>query len=94
MTAPQALALVREIRALERLAFSITGHPVEADEWRYALTALDDRLRWLRYVLSLEDPGLVAAVDEIEADERRVGRPGTVPPDPRMDATLPSGRIH
>jgi hypothetical protein len=92
VTDAQALALVREIRALERLAVSIKGQQLVADEWRYALVALDDRLRWLRYAVSLEDPGLVSVAVELEADERRIGQSA---PDPVIAELSPRSRtIH
>jgi hypothetical protein len=99
VTEAQALALVRELRSVERLAASIQAQHLElvADEWKYGLVALDDRLRWLRYCLSLEEAGLVAEVVELEANERRTGWPELVTPasDPVIAERSPRSRtIH
>jgi hypothetical protein len=74
MTEEEALAYLRELRGLERLRQVITAGPALRHEWRYAVTALDDRLRLLRYGLSLEPPELVAQVEaryryELQAQE-------------------------
>ena len=71
MTPDQALSCLKELKALERLHAVIAALPAPSFEWRCALTALDDRLRWVRYCLSQEDPHLVAAVQERYDIERR-----------------------
>lgn len=65
MTLPQCVSVLRERRGLERLQASIVKQPAPSFEWRCALTAIDDRLRWIRYCASLEDPGLIERAAEI-----------------------------
>jgi hypothetical protein len=75
MTQQQALDLVREIRSLERLEASIQQQMMEpgaALEWKYAVVALDDRLRWCKYCASLEDPAVIAAADAVLQAEKQV----------------------
>jgi len=97
MTSQQCLELVRELCAVERLEASIKAQQLElvADEWRYGLVALNDRLRWLRYCLSLEDPTLVNFVVEFEAYERRTRKLTPEPPVPGLEVDVrPADRVH
>ena len=92
---------MREIRGLERLEFLVqqsAARPGAAGEWRYALVALDDRLRWCRYVASLEHPLAVSMADELvrAQDERAaVSRDGQVASTSQELPDLPKGaRVH
>lgn len=91
MTVDQALALLKELRALERLMRAITEPPSPALEWRAALVALDDRARLLRYVLSA-DEALLATIEEIYRQELVLELPADV--QPQLPHLATSGRIH
>lgn len=73
MTAREAIAMLRERRALERVAVSIRRQAALASEWTYVLAAIDDRLKWSAYGLSITDPQLIAhaaAVLNAEPDDQ------------------------
>jgi len=93
MTPEQALDLLRQLRALERLQQAVQA--MTAPEWFAARIAFDDRIRLLRYCLTLEDPALVAAAaeryDHERDQERRMALPATAAP---QLPHLASGRIH
>jgi len=72
MNQQQALDLVREIRGLERLAAVVGRRMADgaaASEWQYAVTAIEDRLRYVRYLATCGQPGLIARADAIVAAE-------------------------
>ena len=85
MTSDQALSCLTELKALERLHAVIAALPSPAFEWRCALTALDDRLRWVRYCLSLEDPATLVQAQERYDQERRLA---TIIPDMLPDDSM------
>jgi len=94
MTQAQVVDLLRELRGLERVEAAIRQAGAAA-EWRYALTAIDDRLRWLRYCLSLEHPVLVGAAHDLLTFEALDDRPR--PDENRRgaaDLPLSTGTIH
>jgi hypothetical protein len=91
MTTGQMVSLLRELRGLERLEASIKElmmHPDAAPEWKYALVALDDRLRWCRYCLSLEPAALVTAACEFLLDEERTASTPVTPARPEKLSAL------
>ena len=79
-------------RALERLQRAVNERPARSFEWQCGLVALDDRIRLLRYCLSVEDQELVAAVAERLDRERRLELP--VSAQPRLPHLATNGRIH
>ena len=69
MTPAQAMELLRAVHALTRVKAVITSHAGDPD-WAHVVTAIDDRLRWLRYNLSLADPGVVTSAEGLFEAER------------------------
>lgn len=97
MTQTQAMEVVRELRAVERLIAAVDAmrlDPAAAPEWRYGAVALDDRARWLRYVLSLEHPMVVeSAVDLVDA-ESATARSTRSEPAPLTMGPPKGARVH
>lgn len=65
MTDTDLLDMLRERRGLERIAASIGRLVVAAPEWKYALVAINDRLKWSTYGLSVADPQQLAHAEAI-----------------------------
>jgi hypothetical protein len=82
MTLECALEAFIELQGLERLRTVISARPPTSSfEWRYALIALDDRIRLIGYCLSREDPALLDAVQARYAALQRLER---LPADPSV----------
>jgi hypothetical protein len=60
MTERDAVEMLRERRALQQTAVAIRRQAARAPAWAYVLTAIDDRLKWSTYALSVTDPELMA----------------------------------
>jgi hypothetical protein len=69
MSDDQVFAVVCEVRSLERLQVVIRLMGDPADEWRYALVAIAQRLEFSRYALSHADPALVRRAEDRLAAE-------------------------
>lgn len=70
MTLDRCVALLKEIRALDRARAALALHGTDPD-WSYTLTVLSDRVFLLRGSLSVEDPALIsAALDVLQNDQR------------------------
>lgn len=99
MTQREAFAVYKELAALERLEASIQRQgqtAAAAYEWRCCLTAIRDRVRFDRYVLSLEDPILVDSVREmLRAEQENPSLRFDTPSAPEPLPALPPGaRVH
>lgn len=65
MTERDAIAMLRERRALERIAASIGRQAALAPEWAYVLVAIADRQRWSAYAVTVIDPQLIAHAEAV-----------------------------
>jgi hypothetical protein len=65
MTARDAIAMLRERRALQQIAASIRRQAALAPEWEHVLTAIKDRLAWSTYALTVTDPQLIAYAEAV-----------------------------
>lgn len=71
MTVDQALTVLRELRALERLQRAVQERPAPSFEWQCGLGAIDDRIRLLQYGLSQQDQAVLDAV-QVRYDQERL----------------------
>lgn len=96
MTLEQTLFMLRELYELERADFVIRQDD-EAPVWcRSVLSAIADRLKWSRYLLSVESPTVIAVAQDM-LDAERLTTPSADPSLPALllTGTVPgSARIH
>jgi hypothetical protein len=89
MTLEYAVELVREIRGLERLEAVITQNATTGPEWKFALIAIADRLRWDRYCAGLEPDVIAAAEEALAAGADAPGpAPAAMPDSPGRRMTI------
>jgi hypothetical protein len=73
MTVNEAIAMLRERRALETVEASIRHQSTIGPEWAYILYAITDRLKLSTYAIAMADPQILAhaeAVLNAEPDPR------------------------
>jgi len=90
MTLSQVVSLVKEIRNLELLEmlFERQRQRPGADQvWELAVVCVNDRLRYTRYVASLEPPELIANAERLLAGEKRLDALQPPAPDTSVDST-------
>ena len=70
MTAVEnTIAMMRERRDLHLVAKSIRSQTTLGPEWAAVLVAIDDRLKWSTYAITVTDPQLVAYAEAVLAAE-------------------------